>query len=86
MITIEERIQAALDIAWSKGGAAKGVDVIEALDTAGYVIVPKEPTGRMQYIGAGVMMQRQRPTQNAASDVYQSMIAAAQKKEPAPTE
>lgn len=54
---------------------------IEALDAAGYVIVPKEPTREMLEAAWSV----EAPVEVEMTMIYRAMIAAAQTQKAAPT-
>lgn len=78
---------AVLDDARAMGALAGGLPIehrlataiLAALDAAGYVVVPREPTGAM--IGAGGVEQfkadmAQSPPRDATMAIYRAMIAA----------
>lgn len=80
-MTPEETLATALEV---RHGTTKtwSAEIIKALEAAGYVIVPKEPT--LEMLGAGWDAYADDLTMHELRYVWNAMLAALKREKPAP--
>ena len=68
--------------AWNTSYSADAAAILAALDAAGFVVVPREPTEEMIENGLGAMMEWDARTgdDQGIAEVYRAMIAAQESK------
>ena len=72
-----ERIKQVLFVAGPQWGDRSPDDIIRALDAAGYVIVPKEPTEQMNEAGSNELERSEYGVpESRMADAYRAMVKA----------